>query len=138
MQNLNLSSLQFASFCAIIYSNTQKGFFASMLDNFTQAPKIPCICKGLTSPTLRNNLKPLPGIGQSREVCLEGVASQVLGRVLKPSCSRRNDYFNVEDIVEIVLKPSCRNDYLNVEDIVEILLKPGCRSTNDHFEVNML
>ena len=69
---------------------------------------------GLINPTLRLGEQTLPGIEQSREVCLEGVASQVLGRGLKPSCSRRNDYFNVEDIVEIVLKPSCRstNDYL--------------------------
>ena len=81
-----------------------------------------------------NNVKSLPGIGQSREVCLEGGASQALGRVLKPSCSRRNDYFNVEDIVEIVLKPSCRNDYFNVEYIV----KPSWRSTNDHFEVEIV
>ena len=85
----------------------------------------------------RNNVKSLPGIGQSREVCLEGVASQVLGRVLKPSCRTRNDYFNVEDIVEIVLKASCgrRNDYFNVEEIVEIVLKPSCSRRNDYFNV---
>ena len=100
MQTWNLSSLQFAIFCAIIYSNTQKGFFASILDNFSQAPKIPCLCVGLTSPTLKIkeqcDVKSLPGIEQSQEVCLEGVASQVLGRGLKPNCGRRNDYFGVE------------------------------------------
>ena len=56
---------------------------------------------------LKYNVKPLPGIGQSREVYLEGGASQVLGRGLEPSCRRRDDYFSVGDIVEIVLKPSC-------------------------------
>ena len=38
------------------------------------------------------------------------MASQVLGRGLKPSCSRRNDYFNVEDIVEIVSKSIMNNN----------------------------
>ena len=48
---------------------------------------------------LKYNVKPLPGIGQSREVYLEGGASQVLGRGLEPSWRRAIDHFEVKNIV---------------------------------------